>query len=60
MIVYYIYIYIYIYVCVCIYIYIYIYNPHLGLINVPSPLIFVIPKNDLFHYSFAIKRPEIN
>ena len=45
------------YVCMhaCIYIYIYIYNPHLGLINAP-PLIFVPPQNDLFHYSFIIKR----
>ena len=37
------------------YIYIYIYNPHLGLINAP-PLILCFPPNDLFHYSFTIKK----
>ena len=29
------------------------YNRHLGLIN---PLICVFPPNDLFHYSFTIKK----
>ena len=51
----YIYIYIYIYTYICIYIYIYIYNLHLGLINAP-PLILFLPQNDLFHYSFTIKK----
>ena len=31
------------------------YNLHLGLIHVP-PLCVVFPPNDLFHYSFAIKK----
>ena len=38
-----------------IYIYIYMYNPHLGLINAPPPYLF-FPPNDLFHYSFTIKK----
>ena len=47
-------------ICICyvytyIYIYIYIYNRHLGLINAP-PLICCFPPNDLFHYSFTIKK----
>ena len=41
------------YICVCIYIY--IYNRHLGLINAP-PLFVCFPPNDLFHYSFTIKK----
>ena len=41
--------------CIHIYIYIYRYNPHLGLINAP-PLILFFPPNDLFHYSFTIKK----
>ena len=40
---------------VYIYIYIYIlYNPHLGLIIAPPLIVF--PPNDLFHYSFTIKK----
>ena len=31
------------------------YNPHLGFISVPPPC-FVLPKNDLFHDSFTIKK----
>ena len=53
----YIYIYIYIYIHICTYIYIYIYNRHLGLINAP-PLILYFPPNDLFHYSFTIKKGQ--
>ena len=49
------YIYIYIYIHIERNIYIYIYNPHLGLMNAP-PLICVFPPNDLFHYSFTIKK----
>ena len=30
-------------------------HPHLGLINVPL-LFFYLPKNDLFHHSFTIKK----
>ena len=41
-----------------VYIYIYIYNRHLGLINAP-PLICLFSPNDIFHYSFIIKRPDI-
>ena len=33
-----------------------IYNPHLGLINVPPPLILFLPNNDLVHYEFTIKK----
>ena len=43
----YTYIYIYIYIC--------IYDRHLGSINAP-PLICVSPPNNLFHYSFTIKK----
>ena len=53
----YVYVYIYIYVYVYIYIYIHIHNPHLGLINAP-PLICCFPPNDLFHYSFTIKKAK--
>ena len=64
-----IYIYIYIYMCVYIYIYaaseivsrrwwciesLFPLNPHLGLINVPP--LFCFSLNDLFHYSFTIKK----
>ena len=37
------------------FIYLYLYNPHLGLIIAPPPLICVLPKNDLVHYSYTIK-----
>ena len=35
--------------------YIYIYNIHLGLKDAPH-LICIFPPNDLFHYSFSIKK----
>ena len=50
--------YVFIYTSLSIYLslslYIYIYNPHLGLINVPP--LFFLPKSDLFHFSFTIKK----
>ena len=45
--------------CMYIYIYIYIYIQSPPWINKRPPPYLLFPPNDLFHYSFTIKRPNI-